>query len=869
MLIFTKLKKSKRTRQCSGSREPKDYELRAVMPAPDTMLQGGKSHRKGPYDKGKGGKTADAGSDALPSQQEENAILLEPWKEPEERIDLSETTKEGIKWSRMINVLTASVTKLLDNKRLELEVMNSQMSSLHQALVQLERVWNEAESSGHLHCEGFGHIIAQIKEGKLRINKKFLDMNGTQMAGSITASSSAGEFQERVQQQQTNKNLKTIQNHFVLISDSTGLQGNSNDHHKLGDFAKVYMGKFFDQVHFRAEGGARIYDTIKRGTGTNKQYKPTQDFDYVDPQKTIFPGILEMVRQEIDRVGGTYHDYPHHLIVQSSCNEASAKKHGKAHDPHSEQPHPEIEMARMHWKKLETIAATIPMFTLIAAGDEESWQLPGFKKYVDHVLQDIRESGCLCYTGIPLYSKMTKLVAKRGTVDDWHWACTENNQDKQCLMYFLLTQVRHIINELKISLGPRSQMLSQEQLPPGEVIDIHENNTFNVLEANHNIIRQQKIALGEANNKFFSRLSQIPGGKCTLDTQMIALACEWANYQRTVVPGDYLAVTGNWKDYLSGNLLKEWDQIYPFGTHKELLEPNQIFGPIEEVYVASVENTQIGGFIPCLGVRCAQQKWQGGPLQSHGYTLITRGAQPLAKLVTERQEIGRFIPPLLSENGKADLKSIEENFKKPFYKAFKMKKDIYKGFEQEEALAKEQFYLKTDEIKSHDLTMRIWQKDWEEKNSEPKENPSSMIDELVWKEMSDQESALAQELRMIQDNLCQARNGMDDLHEEVQAAFALADDEMDQYIAGRTAIIRWHTPIEVPMTMEEPKQEAIFEQQKQVQEEQESRKNRFNRKKVADAGRNAPPSQTSEGTTAKRCSTTACTLLPMAPRSSS
>ena len=38
------------------------------------------------------------------------------------------------------------------------------------------------------------------------------------------------------------------------------MQGVSKDHEKLGEFTKEYMGKFFDQVRFRAEGGARIFD---------------------------------------------------------------------------------------------------------------------------------------------------------------------------------------------------------------------------------------------------------------------------------------------------------------------------------------------------------------------------------------------------------------------------------------------------------------------------------------------------------------------------------------------------------------------------------------------------------------------------------
>ncbi len=664
-------------RQCSGSREPNVYKFRPNESSqPEqfrTMSEGGKSFRKGPYDKDKGGKIANAGRDALPPQsdqkreQEEEAILLEPWKDPEEKANLSETTKAGIKWCRMINVLNASVAKLLDNRRLELEVMNSQMSSLHQALEQLERVWNEAEASGHLHCEGFDHLVAQIKKGELKINKKYLDMKGPEMTSSTAASSSNEEVH---QQLATIKNPKA---NFVLISDSTGLQGNSKDHHKLGEFAKEYLGKFFDQVHIRAEGGARIFDTIARGTGKNKETKPAQDYDYTDHPEKIFPGILKMVEQEVNRVGGTYDNYPHHIIAQSSMNEAAAKKGGKAHDLDSEQPHPEIDLAKKHWDRLANRAAGIPLFTLIAAGDEESWQLPGFQKYVDHNLKETKRSGCLCYSGIPIYNKMTKLVSKSGTVDDWHWACTENNQDKQCLMYLLLTRVRYIINELKISLGPRNEMLVQERLPPGEEIDIHENNIFNVLAVNHRIIRQQKVALGETNNKFYSRLSKIPDGEFIIQQEMIALACEWANYQRTLVAGDYLTATGSWNDYHNTNhrMCEEWNQMYPFGTHHELFEPGQIFGPIEDLYVVSVENKQKGGFTPCLGVRCAQQNWSGGPLQTHGYTIITRGDQQLAKLETNRGKIKSFVPALLSENGKAELKCFQRTSTNHSSKSFK------------------------------------------------------------------------------------------------------------------------------------------------------------------------------------------------------
>ena len=151
------------------------------------MSEGGKTFRQGPYDKGKGAK---AGRDALPPITEEQ-ILLEPWEEPEEETDLNDTQKATIKWCRIINLLSAMIAKLLDNKRLEVEIMNANMSTLHQALDQLERVWKEAEQSGHIQCEGFSHIIFQLKRGALTLNKKFMDINGPQNTTSTSAAAAA------------------------------------------------------------------------------------------------------------------------------------------------------------------------------------------------------------------------------------------------------------------------------------------------------------------------------------------------------------------------------------------------------------------------------------------------------------------------------------------------------------------------------------------------------------------------------------------------------------------------------------------------------------------------------------------------------
>ena len=116
MLTFTKTNNSKQYRRF-GSSEPATTQS-PLCCAPGeafTMSAGGKASRKGHYDKGKGGKTEKAGRDAQPPMTEEQAILLQPWQEPEENTNLTETQKATIKWCRIFNFMSAMLAKLLDN----------------------------------------------------------------------------------------------------------------------------------------------------------------------------------------------------------------------------------------------------------------------------------------------------------------------------------------------------------------------------------------------------------------------------------------------------------------------------------------------------------------------------------------------------------------------------------------------------------------------------------------------------------------------------------------------------------------------------------------------------------------------------------
>ena len=205
--------------------------------------------------------------------------------------------------------------------------------------------------------------------------------------------------------------------------------------------------------------------------------------------------------------------------------------------------------------------------SFIAPGDEKTWNTAKFDAIANCLLEKLKKSGRLVYSGVPTYRKMTKHVSKKKkVVDEWHFGVTEKNMHTCALMYMMVAKITHYITQLRKATDPKctqASLTAKERIP--EALSITTTNQANSQSDITKDWTQQSQAAEASKQVLYKQLYELPDDFYSDDPTLIAQASQVAGFSRPVKSGDFFKAKGS---YFKAQC-RQWDKISPHGKFRD------------------------------------------------------------------------------------------------------------------------------------------------------------------------------------------------------------------------------------------------------------------------------------------------------------
>ena len=180
--------------------------------------------------------------------------------------------------------------------------------------------------------------------------------------------------------------------------------------------------------------------------------------------------------------------FTEHILCHTSLNEA-VNSDNIGYDP-DDNGNAYVRFAKREWDFMNSYAKRLDLvanLSFIAPGDEITWQTAEFNAIANCLLEELKKSGRLVYSGVPTYRKMTKHVTKKKkVVDEWHFAATEKNMHTCAHMYMMVAKITHFITQLRKATDPKCtqhDLKAKERIPEAlSITNINHRNRRQPIE---------------------------------------------------------------------------------------------------------------------------------------------------------------------------------------------------------------------------------------------------------------------------------------------------------------------------------------------------------------------------------------------------